>query len=42
VGSAGRWFNAVSEGDIEQLRFGGGRQLAESLVSGLHAVLSHG
>lgn len=40
VGSAARWFHAVSEGSLEQLRFGGGDELAESLVSGLHAVLS--
>jgi DNA-binding HxlR family transcriptional regulator len=39
VGSEAKWFKAISEGNIEQLRFGGGRQLAEALVSGLHAAL---
>lgn len=40
VGSAGRWFHALDEGSIDRLRFGGGRQLAEGLVRGLHAALS--
>jgi len=39
VGSATRWFNALSEGNIDQLRFGGPGLLAEGLVSGLHATL---
>lgn len=42
VGSESRWFNAVGEGEIDQLRFGGGRRLAEDLVSGLHAALISG
>jgi DNA-binding HxlR family transcriptional regulator len=40
IGSPGKWFHAISEGNIEQLRFGGGQELAENLVSGLHAALS--
>lgn len=39
VGSARRWFNAVSEGNIAQLRFGGSRELAQGLVSGMHSAL---
>ena len=39
VGSAATWFRAVDEGCAEQLRLGGGRQLAEGLVLGMHAAL---
>jgi hypothetical protein len=42
VGSATRWFSAVGEGEIDQLRFGGGRRLAEGLVSSLHTALVSG
>lgn len=40
AGPAPQWFNAVMEGDLAELRFGGGRQLAEGLVQGLHTALS--
>jgi DNA-binding HxlR family transcriptional regulator len=40
VGSANKWFHALNEGSIERLRFGGGRDLAEGLVLGLHTALS--
>ncbi len=38
VGPAVTWFNAVRHGKIDQLRFGGSRQIAEDVVSGLHAT----
>jgi DNA-binding HxlR family transcriptional regulator len=38
VGSAVTWFNAVSEGKVGELRFGGSRQIAEDVVAGLHAT----
>lgn len=40
VGSPSKWFHAVMDGDVAELRFGGGRQLAEGLVRGLHAALN--
>jgi hypothetical protein len=39
AGSASRWFTAVIEGTASLLRFGGGGQLAELLVIGMHAAL---
>ncbi len=42
VGSPTKWFSAVGKGDIDQLRFGGGRRLAKSLVNGLHTALISG
>jgi DNA-binding HxlR family transcriptional regulator len=42
AGSAGRWFEAINEGDPTQLRLGGGGGLAVSLVRGLHAALAAG
>jgi DNA-binding HxlR family transcriptional regulator len=39
VGSASMWFSAVRDGTADLLRFGGGRQLAESLVTGMHSAL---
>ncbi|HEU4392339.1 MAG TPA: winged helix-turn-helix transcriptional regulator [Solirubrobacterales bacterium] len=38
AGPALTWFNAVRDGSIGQLKFGGSRQLAEDLVSGLHSA----
>jgi DNA-binding HxlR family transcriptional regulator len=38
VGPALTWFNAVRDGSIGQLKFGGSRQLAEDMVSGLHST----
>jgi DNA-binding HxlR family transcriptional regulator len=40
VGSTASWFSAVNDGEMEELRFGGARQLAEGLVRGLHAALN--
>lgn len=40
IGSTAKWFNAVNDGELGELRFGGGRHLAEGLVRGLHAALS--
>lgn len=42
VGSTDKWFSAVKEGTFQQLRYGGGRRLAEALVIGLHAVVIGG
>lgn len=39
LGSASRWFSAVKGGEVGLLRFGGGRKLAEGIVTGLHASL---
>lgn len=38
AGPAVNWFNAVTRGEIAGLRFGGTRQIAEDIVSGLHAT----
>jgi len=40
AGSPGRWFRAVQEGSIEELRFGAGDGLARALVGGLHSALA--
>jgi DNA-binding HxlR family transcriptional regulator len=40
VGSAARWFNAVRDGEIGQLRFGGCRRFAEDVVGGLHTAFA--
>ncbi len=41
AGSLATWFNAVDAGSVGHLRLGGGgRQLAEGLVLGLHAALN--
>jgi DNA-binding HxlR family transcriptional regulator len=42
VGSAAKWFHALDEGSVDQLRLGGGRGLAKGLVLGLHAALNLG
>jgi DNA-binding HxlR family transcriptional regulator len=39
VGSAADWFEAVKNGTPDRLHFGGGGQLAERIVSGLHSAL---
>ncbi len=39
VGSPARWFHAIVDGSIDRLRFGGTRELAENIVTGLHATL---
>jgi DNA-binding HxlR family transcriptional regulator len=40
IGPPATWFNAIIDGSIGELRFGGGRQLPEGLVRGLHSALS--
>lgn len=40
IGSTATWFSAVNDGDLGELRYGGGRQLAEDLVRGLHSALN--
>jgi DNA-binding HxlR family transcriptional regulator len=37
AGPAIRWFNAIEDGEVDRLRFGGSRRIAEDLVGGLHA-----
>jgi DNA-binding HxlR family transcriptional regulator len=39
-GPALSWFNAVRDGSIGQLRFGGTRQIAEDVVHGLHSTFA--
>lgn len=39
VGTTTKWFTAISEGALEELRFGGGRQFAESFVFAMHLTL---
>lgn len=39
AGSAPAWFRAVTDGEVDRLRFGGER-LAEELVAGLHAAFA--
>ncbi|HEV2789880.1 MAG TPA: winged helix-turn-helix transcriptional regulator [Solirubrobacterales bacterium] len=39
AGSTTKWFTAIKEGSLEELRFGGGRHFGESLVLSLHATL---
>jgi DNA-binding HxlR family transcriptional regulator len=40
VGSAIKWFNAVRDGQIGELRFGGSPKIAEDVVAGLHATFT--
>jgi DNA-binding HxlR family transcriptional regulator len=40
AGPAQAWFRAVKDGDLSQLRFGGGRELPEDLVAGLYAAFA--
>lgn len=42
IGPPARWFNAVRDGEIGQLRFGGGSRFAEEVVSGLHTAFARG
>ncbi|HEX5713779.1 MAG TPA: winged helix-turn-helix transcriptional regulator [Solirubrobacterales bacterium] len=39
-GPALAWFTAVRDGEVGDLRFGGGAHLAEDLVAGLHAAFA--
>jgi DNA-binding HxlR family transcriptional regulator len=40
AGPAHKWFNAVRDGSISELRFGGKGQIAEALVTGLHTTFT--
>jgi DNA-binding HxlR family transcriptional regulator len=40
TGSAAMWFSAIKDDTANLLRLGGGRDLAEGLVSGLHSALA--
>lgn len=39
VGTTTKWFTAIKDGELDELRFGGGRQFAESFVSAMHLTL---
>jgi len=41
VGTTNKWFTAIKEGTLEELRFGGSR-LAENFVRGLHVGITKG
>lgn len=40
AGTALKWFHAVKDGDVKELRFGGGGRLAEEVVGGLHTAFA--
>lgn len=40
VGTTGKWFVALKEGTLAELRFGGGSRFAESFVRGMHTSLT--
>ena len=40
VGTTAKWFTAITEGTLDGLRFGGGRQFAEGFVSAMHRTLA--
>jgi DNA-binding HxlR family transcriptional regulator len=40
VGTTTKWFTAITEGSLNELRFGGGRQFAESFVFAMHLTLT--
>lgn len=40
VGTTTKWFTAITEGALAELRFGGGRQFAESFVFAMHLTLT--
>jgi DNA-binding HxlR family transcriptional regulator len=42
TGPALTWFNAIRDGSIGQLRFGGSGQIAEDMVHGLHSAFAGG
>lgn len=39
VGTTTKWFTAMTEGALDELRFGGGKQFAESFVFAMHLTL---
>lgn len=40
AGTALKWFHAVKDGNVKELRFGGNGQLAEEVVGGLHSAFT--
>lgn len=42
VGTTTKWFTAIKEGALDELRFGGGKQFAESFVRAMHTTLKSG
>lgn len=42
VGTTKKWFTAIKDGVVDELRFGGGRQFAEGFVRAMHATLMRG
>jgi DNA-binding HxlR family transcriptional regulator len=40
VGTTAKWLAAIEDGAIEELHFGGGKQLAEGLVRAMHLTLT--
>ncbi len=40
AGTALKWFHAVKDGQVEELRFGGSGRLAEEVVGGLHSAFA--
>jgi DNA-binding HxlR family transcriptional regulator len=39
VGTTTKWFTAITDGTLNELRFGGGRQFAENFVFAMHLTL---
>jgi DNA-binding HxlR family transcriptional regulator len=42
VGTTTKWFTAISDGVLDELRFGGGKRFAESFVLAMHLTLKKG
>jgi DNA-binding HxlR family transcriptional regulator len=42
VGTTTNWFTAITEGTLDELRYGGGKQFAESFVFAMHLSLTKG
>jgi DNA-binding HxlR family transcriptional regulator len=40
VGTTTKWFTAITEGTLNELRFGGGKQFAEGFVFAMHLTLT--
>lgn len=39
VGTTTKWFTAIADGALDELRFGGGKQFAENFVLAMHLTL---
>lgn len=42
TGTTTKWFTAIKDGALDELRFGGGKQFAESFVFAMHVTLREG